>query len=303
MNYDIIFPFYKDFKYLEKSLSLISSQTFLPKNLIFIDDGNKVNKLKKIVLKNLNKKINLIYIENLINIGSNKSINKGLKKIASPFFYINATDDIIYKNFAEESIAILKNNPNYPFVFSNIIINNEKIKKKYILNYSFLKKIKYSSQEVKKIFNKHQFKIYHNTVFFKSDIFLKYNIYKPEYGVRCDMLNLYYISFKYGFLYLNKNISEFTVRHGQQGIQQNDKYLLKELIFLKKNKNTFYKDYLKSNLHYDFSPKAFIYFIKNNFNEALSLKWFIRSLKFRLWKKFRFLFPNYLISLFFKLFN
>jgi hypothetical protein len=303
MNYDIIFPFYRDFEYLEKSLMQISKQSILPKNLIFIDDGNNFHNLKELLFNNLNDKINLIYIQNFTNKGSNESINKGLKKIISPYFYINAADDIIYKNFAEENLKILSENPKYPFVFSNIIINNEKIKKKYFLNYRFLKKKKYISNEVKKIFAKHQFKIYHNTVFFKSDIFLNYNIFKPEYGVRSDMLNLYYISFKYGFLYLDKNISEFTIRSGQQGEQQNDNYLLNELLFIKKMNNFFYKDYIKSNLHYDFSPLAIFHFISNNLYESLTMKWFIRSIKFRLWKKIRFILPNFLLKFLFNIFN
>ncbi len=301
--YDIIYPFYKDFKYLAKSLNFISKQSLLPNNLIFIDDGNKIKHLKKLVLSCMNTDINLIFIENKKNLGTNKSINLGLEKLSSPFFYICAADDILYSNFAEESLKLLNSYQEYPFVFSNIIINNEKNNKKYYLDYPFLKKNKYNVNEVRKIFGKHQFKIYHNTVFFKSSFFLKYNIFKNEYGARCDMLNLYFISFRFGFLYLKKNISEFTIRDGQQGKQQNDKYLLNELLYLKKNNKLFYDQYLKANLHYDFSPLALFKFIKNNLYEALNIKWFLRSIKFRLWKQFRFLLPNFFIRFLFKIFN
>ena len=84
--YDIIYPFYKDFKYLAKSLNFISKQSLLPNNLIFIDDGNKIKHLKKLVLSCMNTDINLIFIENKKNLGTNKSINLGLEKLSSPFF-------------------------------------------------------------------------------------------------------------------------------------------------------------------------------------------------------------------------
>ena len=303
LSYDVILPFYNDYKYLKRSLSLLSSQILLPNNLIFIDDGNNDNNLKKYIINNLNTKINLIYINNITNIGSTESINLGLKKVLSNFFFIYATDDIIYKNFAIENINVLKKHPNHPFAFSNIVINNEIKNKKFYIEYSFLKKKNFNKDEVKTIFKNHQFKIYHNTVFFKTDYFLRNNIYKKDYGVRCDMLNLYFLSFNYGFIFINKNLSEFTVRKGQQGVIKDDQYLFNELIYIKKNQKKFYKNYIKNYLHYDFSPMAIFLFLNNKLYEVISLKWFIRSIKFRIWKKIRFLIPSFMLNLIFKLFN
>ena len=62
LNYNIILPFYNDYKYLKRCLNNINAQTLLSLNLIFIDGGNKDNNYKKLVLENLNKKINLIYL-------------------------------------------------------------------------------------------------------------------------------------------------------------------------------------------------------------------------------------------------
>ena len=303
MNYDLIFSFYNDYKYLKGAIISISSQALLPNNLIFIDDGNNDNKLKDFILKNLNEKVNLIYIKNEINIGTIKSINIALEKIKSTFFYICSSDDIIYQNFAKESLEKLNDNPEYPFVFSNIIINNEMNNKKYFIKYSFLKKDKYSNYEVKKIFKQHQFKIYHNTVFFRSNYFLNSHLFKPSYGDRCDMLNLYYISFKHGFLYLDQDLSEFTFRQGQQGRPKNDKYLLNELIFLKKHNHLFYRNYIDCCLHYDFSPFAIYFFLKFKLYEVISLKWIVRSVKFKIWKKIRFLVPNCLLTFLFNILN
>ena len=62
INYDIILPFYNDYKYLKRYLNNINTQTLLPSNVIYIDDGNKDNNHKKLELENSNKKINLIYL-------------------------------------------------------------------------------------------------------------------------------------------------------------------------------------------------------------------------------------------------
>ena len=301
LDYDIILPFYKDYKYLSRCISNINNQLLLPINLIFIDDGNNDKNLKNKITKDLNNKIQLIYIGKKKNEGVNNAVNDAFKKIESEFFYICATDDIINFTFALRSLKILSIYPTSPFVFSNICINNELNNQKIKLDFSFLKKGYHDSLSVFKTFKNNQFKIYHNTVIFRSKFFLEDNIHNNKYGDRCDMLNLYYLSFKYGFVYLNEFLSEFTIRKGQIGTMKNDKYLYNELIYLKKNKLDFYKKYIAANLHYDFSILAVIKFIKYKNYNIISLNWFIRSLKFRIWKFVRFLLPYKLLNILFNL--
>ena len=124
-----------------------------------------------------------------------------------------------------------------------------------------------------------------------------------KYGDRCDMLNLYYLSFKHGFVYLDEFLSEFTIRKGQIGIMKNDQYLYDELIFLKKTKYDFYKKYIAAKLHYDFSILILPTFIKNKNYSEISLNWVFRSLKFRIWKFIRFLLPDKFLDFLFNLFK
>ncbi len=35
LSYDIIFPFYKDYKYLNKAIISVNNQSLIPKNLVF----------------------------------------------------------------------------------------------------------------------------------------------------------------------------------------------------------------------------------------------------------------------------
>jgi hypothetical protein len=302
-DYDIIFNFYNDYNFLKPCITNINNQTILANNLIFTDDGNKDINLENLVRKILNKKIKLLFIKNSKNLGPEKSFENAQKKISSKFFFLIAADDKIYKKFSEENIKILNKYPDAPFVFSNLIINNNINKKIYNINYYFLKKNFYNKNEVKKFFHGHQFKIYTNTVFFNSKIFQKNNLLKKVYGRRCDMLNSLYLASNSGFAYLNKNLSEFTFRKGQWGQIMSDNYLIAELLTLKKRQYKFYKFFTETNLHFDLSIFSILKLIKNNLIEAINLSWFIRSIKFFLWKKLRFIFPEKSLNILFKIFN
>ena len=302
-GYDIIFNFYNDYNYLQSCIENINNQTILANKLIFTDDGNKDRNLQNLIRKTLNKKIKLLFIKNSKNIGPEKSSQNALKKISSKFFFLIAADDRIYKKFAEEGIRILNKNPNAPFVFSNLVINNHINKKIYNINYYFLNKNFYNKDEVKNIYRKHQFKIYHNTVVFNSKICQKDNLQKIIYGRRADMLNLLYLASNFGFAYLNKNLSEFTFRKGQWGQIMSDNYLIAELLILKKYQHKFYKFFIETNLHFDLSIFSIPKLIKNNLIGAINLTWFIRSIKFFLWKKLRFIFPEKSLNILFKIFN
>ena len=175
-NYDIVYNFYKDYQFLEKSIQSINKQTLLPKYLIFTDDGNKDPTLKTKIKNLLSKKIKLLFIKNYKNLGPMQCFDNALKKVKSKFFFFLSADDIFYKKFAEQNIEILSKYPKAPFVFSNLLINNSIKRKKYKIKYYFLKKNYYNPYEVKKIYAHHQFKIYHNTVFLNSQIYKKDNI-------------------------------------------------------------------------------------------------------------------------------
>ena len=82
-----------------------------------------------------------------------------------------------------------------------------------------------------------------------------------------------------------------------------DHYLIKELLILKKHQPKFYKFFVETNLHFDLSIFSILYLIKNNLFETLNLTWFIRSIKFFLWKKLRFMFPEKSLNILFKIFN
>ena len=300
---DVVWPYYKDKTFLNTSISNLNKQTLKPKRLIFIDDGNKDNKLKKIIKSKLDKKIKFIYLKNKSNYGVTKSIEEGCKKIKSEYMYIQSTDDIIYSDFFEKNIRQLVKYPNSPYVFSNIKINNLTNNKKYFIEFDFIKDFYTTPDKIGNIYNNYQFKVYHNTAVINSKKFLKSNIFKDEFGRRADMLNLQFMSMNHGFCFLPDILSEFTIRKGQVSSNiLDDKYLIKELKFIKKEKKKFYNFIINHNLHYEISLKELLKY-KKIFNGVITFKYLIRSIKFKLWKNFRFYLNPKILNFLFKILN
>ena len=275
-----------------------------PHRLIFIDDNNERHQeLKKYIRKKLNKNIKFNFIRNKKNYGVTKSVSIGIKQAKSKYLYIQSTDDLIYKDFLELNVNVLENNKNAAYVFSNIRINNLDNKKKYHINFSFIKESYIKKSDIDYLYSNYLFKIYHNTVVFNSKKVLKLNIFKDEYGRRADMLNLQYLSMRYGFCYLNKTISEFTIRKGQisSAILSND-YLIDELKYLKKKENKFYNFIIKNNLYYEISLMALIKF-KSTFGNLITIQYLSRAIKFKLWKLSRFYINPKILNFLFRILN
>jgi galacturonosyltransferase len=301
---DVVWPYYKDGKFLDASISRLNNQTLQPHRLIFIDDNNERHQeLKKYIRKKLNKNIKFNFIRNKKNYGVTKSVSIGIKQAKSKYLYIQSTDDLIYKDFLELNVNVLENNKNAAYVFSNIRINNLDNKKKYHINFSFIKESYIKKSDIDYLYSNYLFKIYHNTVVFNSKKVLKLNIFKDEYGRRADMLNLQYLSMRYGFCYLNKTISEFTIRKGQisSAILSND-YLIDELKYLKKKENKFYNFIIKNNLYYEISLMALIKF-KSTFGNLITIQYLSRAIKFKLWKLSRFYINPKILNFLFRILN
>lgn len=291
-SYDIVWPFYKDHKYFFRCLNMINSQSVKPKNLIFLNDGDKNPYIYEILKKKLCSKINLIYIRNPTNIGATKTLEIGFLKIKCDYFHQIATDDYINRKFIETNLVQLVTKKNVAFSFSKISYNIEKNNKIVKIPLKFLlKKNWITSKEMVELFSSNQFKIYNNTVCFRSFFFKKNNLIKEVYGIGCDMLNLHYLSFQYGCIYINKEIANFTIRDGQMGkLNKDPEEYIKLYEKLKISEENFFKKFIDCNLHFDLpvTAKSFYLIFQKKYYNIISIKWIIRSIKFSLWKKIRY---------------
>ncbi len=298
MEYDLIIPFYNDQKYLDRFQKQVNSQKLLPKNLIFVDDCNKDKDLKKKLRKIINKKVQIVFVRNNSNLGPVKSINNAFKFLQSEYFRISSTDDFMDPELALKSLKVLKKYKKKPYVFSDLVCLNEQTHKEIKIRYNFLKKESYTSKEVLNIFKKYQFKIYHNSIFFRTNIFLKDNIFNDLYGDRCDMLNLYHMSFNNGFCYIPGYLSKYVFRKGQFGQLKKNTYIFTEIESIYKLNKKLFTNLIKANLLYEISPKAIFETFKYK-NQILNINWLVRSIKYHIWKKIRFFLPSWLTSVIF----
>lgn len=303
LNYDIVFPFYKDYAYLNKALSYINDQILMPKNLIFIDDGNKDSNLKSQIVKILSKKIKLKFISLPNNIGNIAGVLKGVENVTNEFFFIMAADDIYYPELAIKSLKTLSKYPGAGFVCSNIVSNFKDRKIKKFINYSFLKKSYYSSEEAKKILKYKSLKFYHNTIFYRSDLFKKNNYFNKAIGPRCDFYNLIFFSTKYGFTYVNNFLAEFTIRKNQINKQYQDVYLINELSLINKDFKSLYNLVKELDMFFDISPFGLFSLKGSKLSEIITFNLLKKSILFYIWRKIRIYIPDIITQTVYKLIN
>lgn len=303
LDYDIIFPFYNDFNFLKRSLESINKQTLLPKNLIFIDDGNNKQNLQSDVSNLLLSKINLIFISFKKNKGNILGVSEGFKYVKNKFFFIMASDDIYYENLALNSLTKLCKYEQAGFVFSNIISNYSDLGTKKKIKFLFLKKDIYDPEESRSILKYKKLKIYHNTVFYRTNYFKKNNYFKKSIGPRCDFFNLIFFASNYGFAYVDEYLSEFTIRKGQINKYYDDEYLINEIKLIHKEFFELYSLTKSLDMFFDLSPFSLLSIWKTNIKDIFSLNLLKKSIYFYIWKKLRKFFPDFIIQFFYKLIN
>lgn len=303
LKYDVIFPFFKDYEYLEKSLNYINLQILLPDNLIFIDDGNNDPNLLKLIKKNLSNKINLIFISFNNNKGNIAGVLEGVKKVKASYFFIMAADDIYYSDLSIKSLTLLSKNKNSGFVCSNIISNYKDKNFKKFIKYSFLNKIHYKPEEAKKILKFQKIKFYHNTVFYRTSCFKKINYFNKIIGPRCDFYNLIFFSSKFGFSYLDEYLAEFTIRKDQINKRYKDEYLIEEMKIIKKNFRELFYLVKELDMFFDLSPFGIFKLINTELDEMVSYNLIKKSIFFYIWKKLRVFMPNSITQFVYKIIN
>ena len=128
----VVITIFNNSRFLKKCIKSILSQSYLPKEIILIDDGSSDNNAKYIYFKFKNyKKINFKFYK-IKNIGPSGARNFGLKKISYDYFCFFDPDDYMKKNFIKNKILVFKKNENKNIVgvYSNAIKKDNKNFKK-----------------------------------------------------------------------------------------------------------------------------------------------------------------------------
>ncbi len=105
MNFSIVIPTYNRENDLKKCLDSILGQTFLPTEVIIIDDGELSQELLGLFIDNFKKQqINIVYSKKNHEVerrGSSESRNKSLELINNDVFFIFDDDVILELSFCE----------------------------------------------------------------------------------------------------------------------------------------------------------------------------------------------------------
>jgi glycosyltransferase involved in cell wall biosynthesis len=122
----IILPTYNGGKYIERAIESIIAQSFSSWELLVIDDGS-VDNTKDIVDEYSIKDNRIIYLKNEVNLGIQKTLNKGLREAKGEYIArIDDDDEWIDKDKLQKQVEFLSNNQNHVLVGTGVIVIDEK---------------------------------------------------------------------------------------------------------------------------------------------------------------------------------
>lgn len=121
----IILPTYNGARYIKRAIDSVIAQTFSDWELLVIDDGSK-DDTGNIVKEYTNKDSRIIYLKNEINLGIQKTLNKGLKEAKGKYIArIDDDDEWIDKDKLKKQIEFLENNKDYVLIGTGVVVVGE----------------------------------------------------------------------------------------------------------------------------------------------------------------------------------
>jgi glycosyltransferase involved in cell wall biosynthesis len=237
-KYSILSSFHKSEKFIDSFFKTIFDQTYLPDEIIIIDDKNNGLDFENVI--NNKKKIynfnNIFLIINNTNIGPTLSLNKGLLACKNNLVFRLDADDLWTPNHAQKMLTNYNKN-------SNFLIYGNSLRKKNILTY--LKCDKYFINENHLI---------HSSWLINRNICpsFKYRMKRPSVALEDYFTILYYIRKNYKIFFSYDTTAIYTVNlnsHGRLNLFKKKYQSVKKkihlylLIFNLKNKTFMQKVY------------------------------------------------------------
>lgn len=162
--------------YLKEAIESILNQSLKDFEFIIVDDGSSDNSLK--LLRSYRDE-RLIIINNKINIGLAKSLNKALKVAKGDYIARMDSDDVSLPVRLKEQVNFMKNNPEVMLCGSWATLIDEKGKiigkRKYPTSYQY---VNFLIPFVNPII--------HPSVLFRKEFFTKLGLYNPKYELAED---------------------------------------------------------------------------------------------------------------------
>lgn len=267
-------------KYLTSCLNRLCNQTVNYKELIIIDDCS-TDKSSEIIIK-FKKKFKFIkFIQNKKNMGIIYNQKKLLELSKSNYIYFASTDDIVEKNFVEESMIELLKYKKANLVFSYSCFINKK--KKNIIRKPYNKKpILYSPNEINLVLN-YIFHFNCNSIIFKKQAFIKCGAFlNNKLRSNWDMVTFHAMAYDTGAVFIPKPLAFHRIHDDQWSASKKNNHEMLTSYFdeIKKNKKItkFKKYFIESGIHALFLGSLF-FLIKNpKYLEFLSFNFLYKKI-------------------------
>lgn len=173
----IILPSYNGGGYIKWAVESVLAQSYSEWEMIVIDDGSS-DSTESIVKEYVDKDSKIIYFKNEVNLGIQKSLNKGIKEAKGEYIArIDDDDEWIDKDKLKEQVEFLEKNKDYVLVGTGAIVVN--VEGKELFRYLLPE----TDQQIRsKLLSKNCF--VHSSVLFRKETALKFNGYSEEENVK-----------------------------------------------------------------------------------------------------------------------
>jgi glycosyltransferase involved in cell wall biosynthesis len=127
---------YNGARHIARQLNSILSQTYLPNEIIVVDDNSNDGTIE-VVLKILtSSKIPHLIIENVSRLGINKTFERCLSLAKSEFIMISDQDDFWFPSRLDNIVNYISKNPSFELILVNAIIErNGSVTKEEVSDY------------------------------------------------------------------------------------------------------------------------------------------------------------------------
>lgn len=266
----IIIPCYNGEEFIKKCINGILCQTYQHFEILIINDGSADNS-RAIIEKLIKSDPRIALLDLKKNIGINKAISIGLKKIKNPYLCIVTIDDpIVSEYFFEKTIKLLQENKECAFVFSdpgNFITKNNKFR---ILSLNLANKVLKITPEIyKKIMIKRPFHIPTNSIVHRTSLFRKTG-FNATLDEKADWVFTIISCLRYNSIYIPGNFVFTRIHHDAystiklKNFSHQNKIISEvyKFLSLKKNKDVI-NDFIKIGIFPNYNFFIYLWFILN----------------------------------------
>lgn len=129
---DIVIPVHNGSRFLLETLRSIEKQDYPDFRIILIDDGSTDQSKELINTFIETSSINILFIENLINIGLSSTLWKGIKKSKSTYVMIMSQDDVLQENHISSAIRAIERVDAIAFSPNMVVQTNQRFANQWI---------------------------------------------------------------------------------------------------------------------------------------------------------------------------